>query len=152
MYRMYILLYIVRTCPFCTLLSPLPSYPVFCHGTAHWPVDNIYRMLRSRGSTLRSHSKPLGRSDSKKVQDHNVMTARCLILCVLAAAKACWWVLEQPSTSIMELHPTFQKVLHMLNVHKLSMNMQDFGGETQKATLLYSRVLALSNKIRVFAK
>ena len=77
------------------------------------------------------------------------MTARCLILCMLAAAKGCWWVLEQPSSSIMELHPTFQKVLALLNVQRMSINMSDFGGDSQKATLLYSRDLLKTKQARM---
>lgn len=100
---------------------------------------------RSRGSTLRSKSKPLGRKDSKKVCEGNVMTARVMILCILAAARGIWWILEQPCTSIMELHPSFQRTLKVLApVQRLRIAMSDFGGDSKKPTYLYSSSMAWS--------
>ncbi|CAK8999286.1 Putative rhamnose biosynthetic enzyme 1 [Durusdinium trenchii] len=104
----------------------------------HAPVCSTW-VFMSRGSTLRSKSQPLGRPDSLKVQEGNVMTARVMVLCVLAAATASWWVVEQPSSSIMEYHPTFQKTLALLRgVRKLSICMANYGGESRKGTYLYS--------------
>ena len=98
--------------------------------------------LRSMGSTLRSKSRPLGRRDSRKVQEGNVMVARCMILCLLASARACWWILEQPGSSIMHHHPTFQKALRLLRgVRRLRLCMRNYGGKTKKATVLFSRNL-----------
>lgn len=67
-----------------------------------------------------------------------MMTARVMILCILAAARGIWTVWEQPGSSIMELHPTVQKTFKLLQWYRLRIKMQDFGGESQKATLLYS--------------
>ena len=69
------------------------------------------------------------------------MTARVMILMVIAAAKAVWSILEQPGSSIMEFHPSFQKTLKILGLGKLRMKMAHFGGETNKPTILYSRSL-----------
>ena len=96
---------------------------------------------RSRGSTLRSRTRPLGRSDSQAVRDGNVLAARAFILCLICAAKFIWWMLEQPGSSCMELHPLFQHMLKMLTIHKLGINMSDFGAPTTKRTLLYSSLL-----------
>ena len=96
-------------------------------------------VFMSRGSTLRTRGRPLGRDNSECVEQGNTMTARVLILMVLAAAKGCFWLLEQPSSSIMELHPIFQEVLKMLPVLKKVIYMQNYGGQTEKATLLYCR-------------
>lgn len=93
---------------------------------------------RSRGSTLRSALKPLGRRDSKACQDGNLLAARALVLVVLAAAKAVFWVLEQPMTSCMEWHPLFQKVIRMTGMQKLLVTMGKFGAPTPKKTLLYT--------------
>ena len=41
----------------------------------------------------------------------------------------------------MELHPLFQHMLKMLTIHKLGINMSDFGAPTTKRTLLYSSLL-----------
>lgn len=72
------------------------------------------------------------------------MTARVMILVLLAASRGVWWCLEQPSSSIMELHPTFQRMLGLLDVYKLSVSMGDFGAPSQKATTLYSSRFPLS--------
>ena len=78
--------------------------------------------LRSSGSTHRSRTRPLGRKDSKSVRDGNVLCARALILIVLAAAKCCFWVLEQPMSSVMEFHPLFQRCVRLLSMRKLSIS------------------------------
>ena len=107
------------------------------------PINNLssnilHRSPRSRGSTHRSPANPLGRKDSKVTQEANTMVARVMILLLIGAAKKCWSILEQPLTSCMEHHPSFQKTLALINLVKLSIRMCDFGGETPKPTLLYS--------------
>lgn len=103
---------------------------------------------RSRGSTLRSNSRPLGRTDSQKVHDGNIMTSRCMILCILAAAKGVWWLVEQPATSIMELHPSFQIALKLLApIRRLRVLMSDFGGSSKKPTYLYSSSMACASNL-----
>ena len=94
--------------------------------------------LRSRGSTLRSRTRPLGRKDSGAVRDGNVLAARALVLCILAAAKGCFWLLEQPASSIMELHPLFQAAIRLLGMHRLCIAMGRYGAPTPKRTILYS--------------
>ncbi|CAL1130604.1 unnamed protein product [Cladocopium goreaui] len=105
------------------------------HMTA--PVCSSWVFL-SRGSTLRSASRPLGRSDSKAVEDGNILAARALVLCLLASAKAMFWCLEQPASSLMYLHPCFQFLIRLLGMHRLRVNMSNYGAPTKKATLLYS--------------
>lgn len=99
-------------------------------------------LLRSRGSTGRSKGSPLGKK-TPKVCEGNIMTARVLILCLLASSKAVWWLLEQPRSSIMELHPTFQRVLRAVDVRRLFFDMNQFGGPTKKPTVLYSSPLSV---------
>ena len=126
----------------CSIVGPI----LFCFERV-CVLHALSLSLRSRGSTLRSKSRPLGRPDSLKVQEGNVMTARVMVLCVLAAATASWWVVEQPSSSIMEYHPTFQKTLALLRgVRKLSICMANYGGESRKGTYLYSSIFACNEK------
>jgi len=105
------------------------------HVTA--PVCSTW-VFMSRGSTLRSKSRPLGRRDSLAVREGNLLTVRALILLIICTAKGIWWVLEQPSTSIMEYHPLFQELLKMITVHKKGIAMSSFGAPTKKRTTLYS--------------
>ena len=72
------------------------------------------------------------------------MTSRVALLCLLASAKACWWTVEQPQSSIMDRHPSFQKLMSLLPVRRLSMLMGDFGGASKKATSIWSRFLGLT--------
>ena len=95
-------------------------------------------IVRSRGSTLRSACRPLGRSDSKKVHEGNVMTARVMVLMILAACKGCWSILEQPQSSLMSCHPTFQRMLKLLRIFKVTVKMCDYGGSTDKPLTLFS--------------
>ncbi|CAK8988087.1 Uncharacterized protein SCF082_LOCUS1242 [Durusdinium trenchii] len=101
------------------------------------PVCSTW-VFMSRGSTLRSRTRPLGRKDSGAVRDGNVLAARALVLCILAAAKGCFWLLEQPASSIMELHPLFQAAIRLLGMHRLCIAMGRYGAPTPKRTILYS--------------
>ena len=84
----------------------------------------------------------MGRKDSQSVLGANCMVARVMVLLLLGACRGVWWVLEQPSSSLMELRPTFQKTLALLgNVRRLSICLGDFGHKSRKATYLYSRSL-----------
>ena len=79
--------------------------------------------LRSRGTTQRSRTKPLGRTDYPSVRLGNLLCCRALILVILAACKGCMWVLEQLASSTMEWHPLFQKMLKMIDVRKMFISM-----------------------------
>lgn len=93
---------------------------------------------RSRGSCWRSKSKPFGNTSSKAVRDGTVLARRALVLLLVAAAKGCWWVSEQPSTSSVEYLPCFQHLLKMMSVRRLNVAMADYGAPTEKRTALYS--------------
>lgn len=102
-------------------------------------LHTLHLPPRSRGSTLRSKSRPLGRSDSKAVEEGNLLAGRALLLVLIIAAKGGFWVLEQPSTSIMEWHPMFQAIIKLLpTMRRKAISMSKFGAPTKKRTLLYS--------------
>ena len=94
--------------------------------------------LRSRHSTKRSKALPLGDLSARLVQIGNLMVTRCAILVFIAAARALFWVLEQPQNSLLEFHPMMQKVFAVLKVFRYSMRMGDFGSPTTKPTWLYT--------------
>ena len=96
---------------------------------------------RSRGSTLRSRARPLGRRDAPSVIEGDILAARAFVLLLICSSLSVWWLLEQPGTSCMELHPLFQYMLKRISSHKMTINMCDFGGPTTKRTLLYSSEL-----------
>ena len=104
---------------------------------------------RSRGSTRRSKACPLGRADSAVVKTVNEMVGRLLIILMVCQSLRVWWLLEQPSSSVMEYLPLFQQFLRMkgVDVRRLYTRMGWFGGPTQKGTFLYSSVLLATNSL-----
>ena len=104
---------------------------------------NFLCLPRSVGSTERTKSNPLGRLDSKAVRLGNLLCARAIILMLLCSAKGVMWCLEQPSSSVMEFHPLFQKLLALTTVRRLLFRMSQFGSPTPKRTVLYSSGFSL---------
>lgn len=101
--------------------------------------ETLERALsRSRGSTKRSRTSPLGERSFPSVAMGNLQASRVAILLLLCAARSVFWVVEQPKGSLLELHPLIQKVFKMINAYKLHIRMGDYGGETLKPTWLYS--------------
>lgn len=93
---------------------------------------------RSTGSTLRTRASPEGRKDSEAVRNGNILATRAFIICILCVTRGIHFILEQPRSSVMEFHPTFQGMARIVSMFKLSINMSDFGGPTKKPTILYS--------------
>ncbi|CAK9082755.1 unnamed protein product, partial [Durusdinium trenchii] len=79
---------------------------------------------RSRGSTGRSESSPLG-------WDYDSVL-------LLAQRKKIWWILEQPINSLMERHPLFVALMRLMPIRRMPTAMSWFGGATRKPTWLYS--------------
>ena len=98
--------------------------------------------VRSRGSTGRTASNPLGWQHYESVAAQNVLVARTLLILLVCQSKRIWWVLEQPVGSLMERHPAFQRFLKLpgIKVHRMTTSMLWFGAETKKPTWLYSSV------------
>lgn len=113
-----------------------------------WEVVYSSSLLRSRGSTFRSPSAPLGRQDSQAVRDGTILACRALILLLVASCRGCWWCLEQPISSCMEHLPCFQHLLRILEVRKYTMSMADYGGPTEKRTIIYSSALYSSRYLQ----
>ncbi|CAJ1335972.1 unnamed protein product, partial [Effrenium voratum] len=97
------------------------------------PVCSTWVFL-SRSSTGRSAARPLGWTSRECV------AGRVLVLLLIAHSIQVWWVLEQPLSSVMHLHPLFQAMLKLptVQVKKLYTAMGWFGGPTLKPTHLYS--------------
>ena len=75
--------------------------------------------------------------------EHNVMVARVVLLLCIAAAKGCWWMLEQPKGSLLESHVAFQLFLRMVpklntSVSRFSTSLCWFGADTRKPLWVYS--------------
>lgn len=106
---------------------------------AHLFNPNVPRRPpRNAGTARRSVSRPLGEEAHPSVRTGNVLCARTLIVLLVAATLGCWWVLEQPRGSTMELHPCFQAVMKMLNCWRSYHTMESYGAMSKKPTWLYS--------------
>lgn len=117
------------------LFSQTPSILLYLFVAANWVALSL---PRSMGSTHRSRARPLGRNDSKAVADGNLLCSRAVVLMLLCACKGIFWALEQPSSSTMEWHPLFQRLIKLVTVRRIFFRMSQFGGPTPKRTVLYS--------------
>ncbi len=95
----------------------------------------------SQGSTGRSAQFPLG-VPCRSTLEANCMVARCSLLVLLSIARGTIWALEQPSSSLMTLHPamTWVRSFHgkMVNAdwYECETFMGAFDGATLKPTTI----------------
>ena len=102
------------------------------------PVCSSWVWL-SRSVTRRSTVHPLGLgSNAECVEQGNEMVAKLAVLLLIVQAFDVLWVVEQPSGSLLQLHPRMQYMLSHVHVVRSSWCMADFGGKTLKPTWLYS--------------
>ncbi len=90
------------------------------------------------GTSKRSSWRPYGEETYPSVQMGNCLAVRTLVLLMVAQAVGCWWLLEQPKGSTMELLPPFQEFLRKVRVWKHSLSMGHYGAPSTKPTWLYS--------------
>ena len=103
--------------------------------------------FRSRGSTHRSQSQPMG-SNVGVTYDHNVMVGRVIVLLCLCWAKGIWWMMEQPKGSLLEGHVLFQAMLKLKHVAvtRTTCSLGWFGADTLKPIWIYSSISAKLKK------
>eukprot|EP00974_Lingulodinium_polyedra_P064495 6231397-Lingulodinium_polyedra.AAC.1 len=72
------------------------------------------------------------------------MVTRTVMLVLYMCAKNCGWMVEQPSSSLMHLHPRMVMLRNLSKAHKgigyneIKTNMGAFGARTRKPTNLFS--------------
>ena len=94
--------------------------------------------LRSRGTTKRSSSNPMGDPSVKSVAEGNQMVSRCALLLIIAFCRGLFFVLEQPRGSLLEVHPAMQKIFRKFQIYRKAIKMGNFGAGSDKPTWLYS--------------
>ena len=100
----------------------------------------------SRSSTKRSVTCPLSEKPTECVKQANKMVGRCTLLMILVMALEGIWILEQPSSSLMCLHPRLKAFKNRIEERSLVNRcwwhchtwMGMYGGESPKATRLWS--------------
>ncbi len=92
----------------------------------------------SRASTERHHDIE-GYSGCKGVVDSNIMATRCALLMLLIEALDLWWLLEQPSTSILMDWPSMQYVKSITNDWaEAKTYLLQYGAPSEKCINVYS--------------
>ena len=91
-----------------------------------------------RSVTHRSAAEPLGDRGHAFTEHGNVMVARVAILMLIGWSKGALLLLEQPSSSLMILHPRMQQVAQVAKAKLISTCMLPFGSPTEKRTILLS--------------
>ena len=97
----------------------------------------------SRYRTGRSPGVPLGFRFDPEIENFNVMVSRCILILFYLCIMDIPWVLEQPGTSIMNLHPRFQQIIAMFPIYRIYVYLSAYGGDSAKPTLLWSNCQSL---------
>jgi len=87
------------------------------------------------GRTLLS---PCGKQGQTGVDQGNLQVSRLVILCMIAVARGCDFIIEQPAGSIMFSHPRFQQLLRSMQVWQVRFFQGHYGATTNKLTVLWS--------------
>jgi hypothetical protein len=88
------------------------------HGALLWagvPCSSFVFM--NRGTSRRSTARPLGDTSRPTVDKSNIICSRVVMLLMVAIARGAAWAVEQPMSSLMDLHPRFvqlKELCHML--------------------------------------
>ena len=111
--------------------------------TSGLPFQGPGYQPRSRGSTHRSQTQPMG-SNVGVTYERNIMVGRVIVLLCLCWAKGIWWMMEQPKGSLLEGHVLFQAMLKLKHVavSRTTCSLGWFGADTLKPIWIYSSISA----------
>ena len=71
------------------------------------------------------------------------MVGRVSLALMVMSSLSLPWILEQPGSSLLELHPAFQQLSKRFQVFKVFVWLGAYGGHSPKPTILYSNKKAL---------
>ena len=95
----------------------------------------VWCNLATSGRTLLS---PCGKQGQAGVDQGNLQVSRLVILCMIAVARGCDFIIEQPAGSIMFSHPRFQQLLRSMQIWQVRFFQGHYGATTNKLTMLWS--------------
>ena len=72
----------------------------------------------------------------------NYLVARLVLLLFISAAKKMFYVVEQPSGSLLQFHTNFQAFCKKIQMWRKFVSMGEYGAGSEKGTWLYSGALA----------
>ena len=103
---------------------------------AHWGTVCSSWIWLSRSSTGRAIWQPLGDCWSDSARAGNIMVSRMTLILYLLVAKQVMWIVEQPSSSLMFLHPRLSQFRRWGGYLEVLTYMAEYGGSTSKPTTL----------------
>ena len=103
---------------------------------------NLYKPLRSRGTSGRTQFLSEGNESYRFVREGNGLAARVALMALLASAMHLLWMIEQPRQSILEAHKRINNLWKSILAYKVSWWMGRFNGPTAKPHYLISNLLA----------
>ena len=105
-------------------------------------------VFMSRSTTGRHYCAPLGNM-TDVVKKANCMTSRVVLLYWLASAQGCLVILEQPSSSLLYMHPRFQAMLRNVPTYLTKVFLGHFHAESPKLVHLYSNMPCVADVLKM---
>lgn len=66
------------------------------------------------------------------------MVSRTVLLALIAQARGCIWVIEQPFSSLMREHPRMKHLMDVVTTWQITVYLGNFGANSVKPLVLYS--------------
>ena len=115
------------------------------------PPCSSWVFLNMGTSGRRNHQAAGEWQTRPKIKCQNALAARVAALCFLASARDVWWIVEQPSSSLMFRYLPWACVAEGLRPSFIRTHMGAFGGPTAKLTLLVGTAPCLPDLRRSLA-
>lgn len=100
-------------------------------------------VFMSRSTTGRRASTPLG--SSRRAHEANTLVERMCAILYFAHSQGLSFIIEQPSSSLMNRHPVFQRLLELLGAATCNLEMGAYGAMSRKPTVLWGTAPFLGN-------
>jgi hypothetical protein len=94
-------------------------------------------ILISRGKTGRNKLRPKGRTNRLANKRQNTLVSRVCCILEYLSKRSVYWVVEQPTSSVMFELARFELLLRRHNARRVSFPMGAYGAESLKPTVLW---------------
>jgi hypothetical protein len=119
-------------CALSIALAVGPLGVLFCA-----PVCSTWVWM-NRSTSCRSLHSPCGREGLECVRLANQQVARVCLLALLMCITGRAFILEQPGSSLLFAHPSFQSLCRICGIHSVRFFMGWYKAPSPKPTILYS--------------
>jgi hypothetical protein len=104
-------------------------------GLCWWAPDCSSWIWVSRSCNLRHAGDALGHPGNTKVLWANQMVSRMAACLILLDLKLCVWLVEQPGSTVLHLHPRIQTRIAAGRVFRRRLSLSKFGSSSLKPTV-----------------